>query len=54
MEHGPKKQPCKNDHGICVFIIKAKRKVKELRMLIHKFDIKSDELVFKNHQLIKR
>jgi transposase len=39
-----KKQPYKNEHGYEYLDQKRKRKVKEMRKLIHKFDIKTDEL----------
>ncbi|HMG66201.1 MAG TPA: IS110 family transposase [Chitinophagaceae bacterium] len=39
-----KKQPYNNAHGYEFLDQKRKRKVKEMRMLIHKFDIKTDEL----------
>jgi transposase len=39
-----KKQPYKNEHGYEFLDQKRKRKVQEMRKLIHKFDIKTDEL----------
>ena len=39
-----KKQPYKNEHGYEFLDQKRKRKLNEMRKLIHKFDIKSDEL----------
>jgi transposase len=39
-----KRQPYNNDHGYEFLDQKRKRKVKEMKKLIHKFDIKSDEL----------
>jgi transposase len=39
-----KKLPYKNEHGYEYLDQKRKRKVKEMRKLIHKFDIKTDEL----------
>ncbi len=39
-----KKQPYKNEHGYEFLDQKRKRKVKEMKKLIHKFDIKTDEL----------
>lgn len=40
-----KKQPYKNDHGYEFLDQKRKRKILEMRKLIHKFDIRADELV---------
>jgi len=39
-----KKQPYNNDHGYEFLDQKRKRKVQEMKKLIHKFDIKTDEL----------
>jgi len=39
-----KQQPYNNEHGYEFLDQKRKRKVKEMRKLIHKFDIKTDEL----------
>ena len=39
-----KKQSYNNEHGYEFLDQKRKRKVKEMRRLIHKFDIKTDEL----------
>jgi hypothetical protein len=39
-----KKLPYNNDHGYEFLDQKGKRKVKEMRKLIHKFDIKTNEL----------
>lgn len=39
-----KNQPYNNEHGYEYLDQKRKRKVKEMRKLIHKFDIKTDEL----------
>jgi transposase len=39
-----KKQPYNNEHGYEFLDQKRKRKVQEMRKLIHKFDIKTDEL----------
>ena len=39
-----KKQPYNNEHGYEFLDQKRKRKVNEMRKLIHKFDIKTDEL----------
>src|SRR5450432_3689595 len=39
-----KKQPYNNENGYEFLDQKRKRKVKEMRKLIHKFDIKTDEL----------
>ena len=39
-----KLQPYSNDHGYEFLDQKRKRKVKEMRKLIHKFDIKTNEL----------
>lgn len=39
-----KRQPYNNDHGYEFLDQKRKRKVKEMKKLIHKFDIKTDEL----------
>jgi len=39
-----KKQPYKNEHGYEFLDQKRKRKVQEMKKLIHKFGIKTDEL----------
>ena len=39
-----KKKPYNNEHGYEFPDQKRKRKVQEMRKLIHKFDIKTDEL----------
>jgi len=39
-----KKQPYNNEHGYEFLDQKRKRKVQEMKKLIHKFDIKTDEL----------
>ncbi len=39
-----KKKPYNNEHGYEFLDQKRKRKVQEMRKLIHKFDIKTDEL----------
>lgn len=39
-----KKQPYNNEHGYEFLDQKRKRKIKEMRKLIHKFEIKTDEL----------
>ncbi len=39
-----KKTSYNNEHGYELLDQKRKRKVKEMRKLIHKFDIKTDEL----------
>ena len=42
-----KKKPYNNDHGYEFLDQKRKRKVQEMKRLIHKFDIKTDELGLK-------
>ncbi len=44
MDHGSKKRSYTNEHGYEFLDQKRKRKVQEMRKLIHKFDIKTDEL----------